>query len=256
MAFDEALLDYVVEEAPEEKVAWLRLYRWQTTTISFGRFQRPNKEVDLAKAEEMGLSTVKRPTGGKALVHDDEVTYCVVLPAKSPLAKCSITESHRRLADGLAQALGSLGLEVSIGKPEARGKRGATVPCFAEHLAESVLFDNKKIAGSAQYRKQGALLQHGSILRSLDIELHRKLFGRAARGFEGKACGISDLLDESPAVEELEEAIARAMANLVSSGKMAKMEQIPDWIMARTRRLDAEKYSRLDWSVRREEGQL
>ena len=256
MAFDEALLDYVVEEAPEEKVAWLRLYRWQTPTISFGRFQKPNKEVDLAKAEEMGLSTVKRPTGGKALVHDDEVTYCVVLPAKSPLAKCSIAQSHRRLADGLAWALSELGLEVTVGKPEARGKRGATVPCFAEHLAESVLVNNKKIAGSAQYRRQGGLLQHGSVLRSLDLGLHRELFGRAARGFEGKACGLADLLAEQPSVEELEEAIAKGIAGIVSAGSMSKVDDVPDWVLERTRRLDAEKYSRLDWTVRREEGQL
>ena len=255
MAFDEALLDYVVEEAPSENVAWLRLYGWKIHTLSFGRFQRPEKEVDLAKAEELGLSMVKRPTGGKALIHDDELTYCIVLPARSPLAKCSIAQSHRRLADGLATALRGFGLDVKVGKPEGSGKRGATVPCFAEHLAESVLVDNKKIAGSAQFRRPGGLLQHGSILRSLDFQLHRELFGRAARGFEGKACGLADLLSEVPSVNELGEAVAKGLASVVSSGKMTDVNEVPKWMMDRARLLEAEKYSRLDWSARQEEGQ-
>ncbi len=255
MAFDEAILDYVVEEEPEAAVGWLRLYGWEKPTVSFGRFQRPKREVDLEKARELGMDLVKRPTGGKALVHDDEVTYCVILPAKSPLAKCSIAESHRRLADGLARALKSFGLDVSVGKPESSGKRGATVPCFAEHLAESVLIDNKKVAGSAQFRRKGGVLQHGSILRSLDYKLHEELFGRAAKGFARKAVGLKALLPKAPSVEELSCAVAEGMAAVVSAGNKRIIDNVPAWILDRTRRLCAEKYSRLDWSARREEGQ-
>ena len=181
MALDQALLDSV---AADPSMAVVRTYDWSVPTLSLGYFQ------SIAEAEAdprwLGAPIVRRPTGGGALWHDLEVTYAVIVPADHPAARPSRTlyqTVHRAIADHLR----SLGLPA-----ERRGDRGAgefsgarPFLCFTDRDSEDIVFRNVKLVGSAQRRRSGAVLQHGSLL-----------LGRSSRTPE--LPGLSDLARLSP----------------------------------------------------------
>ena len=254
MALDEALLDYVTEDG-SAALPWLRSYSWERTTVSFGYFQRPEREIDLSRARDLGLELVKRPTGGKALIHGDELTYSVVLPAACKLCKLSVAESHQILAKALVKALTRFDLSAELSKPALarRASRDGRIPCFAEHLAESVVIDGRKVAGSAQLRRKGALLQHGSIVRSMDAKLHDELFASAAKGLEQRASGLDSFLEVLPSLDELADTVLESLLEALEAVVVEKVETLPPWVETRKNRLVAEKYARLDGSIRQEE---
>jgi lipoate-protein ligase A len=158
MALDEALLDSVASGGP----AVLRTYGWSEPTLSLGYFQ----SIVLTESEPRwrDLPIVRRPTGGGALWHDREVTYCIVLPASHPLARRS-TDLYRAVHSALAVLLYETGLTAA-----RRGEAGATSDsskpflCFLDRDAEDVVSGTTKLVGSAQRRRAGAVLQHGSLL--------------------------------------------------------------------------------------------
>lgn len=155
MAADAALL-----RAAQEGGAFLRLYRWSPPCLSFGRNEPALERYDRARIEALGLDTVRRPTGGRAVWHDAEVTYAVAAPDGT---LGSLTEAYRAIhavvADGL-RALGAPAALAALRTPPAPGA-GA---CFANPVGGEVVIGARKLVGSAQLRERGAFLQHGSIL--------------------------------------------------------------------------------------------
>jgi lipoate-protein ligase A len=151
MATDEALLDRVVRSG--EGGAFLRLYRWDPPTLSIGR----NQPIAAAR-----VPTVRRPTGGKAVWHDDEVTYAVVAPIG---LFGSLRNAYCEIHTRLATALRSLGVDASLApnRPTVRPSDGPT-SCFAMPVGGEIVVHGRKLVGSAQVRKRDAFLQHGSIL--------------------------------------------------------------------------------------------
>jgi lipoate-protein ligase A len=160
MALDESLLASV---AADPTRAALRTYTWTEPTLSLGYFQ----PLSLADAEPrwQGVPIIRRPTGGGALWHHREITYAVVIPKTHPLARRS-TDLYRAVHAAIAGVFATIGL--------ATGRRGAAeggireVPkpflCFADRDPEDVVSGTVKLVGSAQRRRAGAVLQHGSIL--------------------------------------------------------------------------------------------
>lgn len=150
MAADESLLDRVVRSGG----AFLRLYRWDPPTLSIGRNQR----IDVTP----GVPLVRRPTGGKAVWHEDEVTYAVA----APIAQFgSLRDAYCQIHTWLVAALRSLGVDASLApyRPTVRPSDGPT-SCFATPVGGEILVNGRKLVGSAQVRRSNALLQHGSIL--------------------------------------------------------------------------------------------
>jgi lipoate-protein ligase A len=150
MAADEALLDRVVRSGG----AFLRLYRWDPPTLSIGRNQR----IDVTP----GVPLVRRPTGGKAVWHEAEVTYAVA----APIAQFgSLRDAYCQIHTWLVAALRSLGVDASLApyRPTVRPSDGPTA-CFATPVGGEILVQGRKLVGSAQVRRANALLQHGSIL--------------------------------------------------------------------------------------------
>jgi lipoyl(octanoyl) transferase len=159
MAVDEAILEAVGRGA---SVPTLRLYRWEPACLSLG-YAQPITDVDLARLESHGWHLVRRMTGGRAILHTDELTYSVTLPVNHPLVEGSIPDSYRRISAALLHAVNQIGLDAQADKRQ----HGTTAPvgpvCFEVPSDYEITAHGKKLIGSAQVRKHNGALQHGSL---------------------------------------------------------------------------------------------
>jgi lipoate-protein ligase A len=156
MAIDAALLD----RAAREQERWLRLYAWDPPCLSFGRHEPAARRYRADRILELGLSTVRRPTGGRAVWHGRELTYAVAAPTAG---LGSLREAYRAIHLVLRDALRALGAAAELA-PDGRAARVDAGACFAAPAGGEVMVADRKVVGSAQLRRAGALLQHGAIL--------------------------------------------------------------------------------------------
>jgi len=165
MAVDEALMESVREGGTPV----LRFYRWEPRCLSFGRNQPAVGWYDRERIAALGLDVVRRPTGGRAVVHARELTYAVVVRDHSLGGP---RESYRSINRALAAGLRRLGLDARIhASAVARAAVPSTNPCFEEPAEGEVVVADRKLVGSAQWRRAGVLLQHGSLLLADDQQL-------------------------------------------------------------------------------------
>jgi lipoate-protein ligase A len=157
MAVDQTLLDLAAGEGR----AFLRIYRWEPHCLSFGRNEPALRRYDRAAIQRLGLDTVRRPTGGRAVWHADEVTYAVAAPVNT---FGTLAETYRRIHETLAAALRSISFAAALASPPARTRALHAGACFASPAGGEVVLGHGKVVGSAQLREGGAFLQHGSIL--------------------------------------------------------------------------------------------
>ena len=155
MAIDQALLD----RAEQQGESWLRLYRWAPHCLSFGRHEPATRRYSVERITELGLDTVRRPTGGRAVWHAEELTYAVAAPSER---FGSLPAAYREIHEMLADALRGLGARVALAPP-VRTPPLDTGPCFSQPAGGEIMIGGRKVVGSAQFRQGGALLQHGSI---------------------------------------------------------------------------------------------
>jgi lipoate-protein ligase A len=206
MAIDQTLLD----RADQHRESWLRLYGWQPHCLSFGRHEPAIRRYDVDRIREMGLDTVRRPTGGRAVWHCQELTYSVAAPA---VGLGSLQAAYLEIHRMLAAALGELGTAASLASPCGPSPVDAGA-CFARAAGGEVMVNGRKIVGSAQLRHGGALLQHGSIMleddQSMVVDLTRGAV--ADRGPEAPAMPLAALLGRRLGTLEVVEAVARAAA--------------------------------------------
>ncbi len=160
MARDEALLDAV---SAEPRAAVFRTYGWSEPTLSLGYFQHA-AEVE-NDPRWRGVPWVRRPTGGGAIWHDREITYALVVPRAQPLARRA-SDLYRGVHAAIAEVLASQGVEAVARRGEVISEKNARRPflCFADRDPEDIVIHQAKVVGSAQRRRPGAVLQHGSIL--------------------------------------------------------------------------------------------
>ena len=166
-------LDHALAVCAQESQGVLRLYSWMEATVSLGRNEPARDLYDRANAADQGIEFVRRPTGGRAVLHSNEVTYAIVVPVRALGGpRASYVEINRGLAEGLS----SIGAAVTVtdhGKtlsPDA----GA---CFGAPAPGEIIAGGKKLVGSAQLRVGDALLQHGSIIIDGDQSLLNQLTG-------------------------------------------------------------------------------
>ncbi len=157
MALDHALL---ISSQDEDFLPALRFQNWNPPAISLGRFQ-DIEELDLKRCKSAGVEVVRRPTGGKALLHMEDFTYSIVLPPHYPLPH-DLEGSYLKISGGIVKALRELGLRADMGDEPATAYR-AKAACFASGNAADVKVNGRKICGSAQLRKKGSVLQHGTL---------------------------------------------------------------------------------------------
>lgn len=166
MAVDEAVFRMVARgQAPPT----LRFYGWRFPALSIGCFQDYEKEVDGDACRRFGVEVVRRPTGGKAVLHEHELTYAVAAAANPPLFSPDILETYRRISSCIAEGLARIGIRADMeetGRHAPEGALGAS--CFSSPSRYELVVNGRKICGSAQMRSRGALMQHGSLLTAFD----------------------------------------------------------------------------------------
>ena len=159
MAVDEAILNSVIDGA---SLPTLRFYAWSPPCLSLGRSQRL-AEADLAACRAAGIDVVRRPTGGRSILHTDELTYSVALLQAGPRASGGIVESYRRLSEGLLAGLRSLGVDATQAAGQKTASSETTAVCFETPSDYEITVAGRKLVGSAQWRARGGVLQHGTL---------------------------------------------------------------------------------------------
>lgn len=169
MAIDQTLLDL----AAGQGLAVLRLYRWAPWCLSFGRHEPVCRRYGRERIEALGVDVVRRPTGGRAVWHARELTYAVAAPE----ALGSLRVVYQRTHDMLREAIARLGGSAALAAAPRRQPGPAAGACFASAAGGEVTIGGRKVAGSAQRRERGALLQHGALLLEDDQHLVHSLAG-------------------------------------------------------------------------------
>jgi lipoate-protein ligase A len=269
MALDEALLDSVIVGADPV----LRFYTWEPATLSLG-VNQPLGEVDPAECERRGFGLVRRLTGGRAVLHGPELTYSVIVPENDPRVSGGVVESYRKISAALVTGLRLRGADVVLAEPsralhralaearrlgeldgESDGSHGAV--CFDAASDYELTAGGKKLVGSAQARRGGALLQHGSILLDIDWDAWVSVFRyrtgegreRAALKLPTRMTSLSHELGRpvSPgeAKAALQEGFAGAFGIVLAPGEPTVDEaSAAQW-------LAAEKYGTDSWTGRK-----
>ncbi|HEY5219408.1 MAG TPA: lipoate--protein ligase family protein [Gemmatimonadaceae bacterium] len=205
MACDQALMS----RARRTDEAVLRIYRWAGPTLSLGRNQTARGAYDRHRAAELDVTFVRRPTGGRALLHHREVTYSVAAPESFD---STLHGAYTRINDMLLHALRALGVNATLAEPAGRAPRPGLAPCFAEPTAGEIVVGTRKLVGSAQWRHEGALLQHGSILLHDDQALIGCLLVHPPpNGSTPPAATLADALGQSPTFERVAAALVDAL---------------------------------------------
>jgi len=198
MAVDEALL-----RDAQEGLAFLRIYRWSPPCLSFGRNEPAGARYDRARIAALGLATVRRPTGGRAVWHEHEVTYAVAAPAAM---FGSLREAYITIHEFLARALVRLGAAVALAdRPRGRSHTPDVGACFASPVGGELISGTRKLVGSAQIREGSAFLQHGSIL--LQDGQHVVSDVTVGRALDPTAIALETVLQRSVTFSEVADAI-------------------------------------------------
>lgn len=165
MAIDEAIMEAVAEERVPPT---LRFYQWEPACLSLGKRQ-PLDGVDLRRSSQDGVEVVRRPTGGWAILHTDELTYSVGALDGDPRTTGPILDAYRRLSAGLVEGLRRLGAPARMNPVNPYGVHNASAACFEVPSAYEIVIGERKLIGSAQTRPRGRMLQHGSLPLRGDI---------------------------------------------------------------------------------------
>ncbi len=160
MAVDDFLLRIVEKNKGK---TFLRFYQWKKPTISIGRRQRVSRALNLEKLKKFSADFVRRPTGGKAVLHWEEITYSIASSSKKLNLIPSIRHSYNLIAKALLEGLRILGIDADIVSKNPKGLTRTDLPCFSYPTRDEITIKGKKIIGSAQKRLKDSFLQHGSI---------------------------------------------------------------------------------------------
>lgn len=253
MAVDETILESVTKQ---DALPTLRLYAWAPACLSLGLAQ-PYAEVDLPALETHGWDLVRRPTGGRAILHTDELTYSVIAPQNEPRVKGGVLESYLRLSQALLQVLRLLGLDPEANEKSAGNAPGKPNPvCFEVPSNYEITVNGLKLIGSAQARRNEGVLQHGALPLQGDLTRivsvltfandHEK--EQAKSRLLSHATTVERELGHSPTWADAAAAFQHAFSQVLNldlePGELTQQE------MSRASELMESKYSHPSWTER------
>ncbi|MCL6586443.1 MAG: lipoate--protein ligase family protein [Anoxybacillus sp.] len=259
MALDEALLEWHSEGKIPPTI---RFYGWNPPTLSIGYFQKVEKEIDMEAVKKYGLGFVRRPTGGRGVLHDQELTYSVIVSEAHPKMPQTVTEAYRVISQGILEGFRFLGLDAYFAVPKTEEEKAdlknpRSAVCFDAPSWYELVVEGRKVAGSAQTRQKGVILQHGSILLDLDEEMLFRLFKypnervkeRLRQNFKQKAVAMNELTERKITLPEAKEAFYKGFEKgleIVLEPYTLSVEE-----MAYVNELAEKKYASDEWNFKR-----
>lgn len=259
MAIDEAIL---IAHSEGKVPPTIRFYGWNPPTLSIGYFQKAEKEVNLSALQSRELGFVRRPTGGRAVLHDQEITYSVVVREDYPGMPHTVTESYKVISTGLLHGFRKLKMQaemIPLESEEEKEKYSSlgSSACFDSPSHYELVVEGRKVAGSAQTRQRGVILQHGSILLDLDVDLlfdilrfpSKEVRERMKRGFLNKAVAINQIRSESVTYEQARQAFTKGFTDGMNidlkKGTLTPYEN--EWVQ----KLIQDRYGNDEWNLKK-----
>jgi len=251
MAIDESLLLSCQRGNEPSLFPAIRFYQWSTPTLSLGYSQRNSRTVARDYCQMAGINVVRRITGGRAVLHHRELTYSVVARSDEPPFSGSISETYRLISRAIVGALASLGVTA-----ELSGKEGSHTlptspmtrsPCFYSPSRHEVVYQGKKMVGSAQKRLRSSFLQHGSILLDFDPQLLLLATGQQpGLRLPERIASIKEILQREVSPDELIEGLVASFQQTL--GLRLSPRGLTPSEEEEARRLREEKYSQDAWN--------
>lgn len=259
MALDEALLEW---HSTGKMSPVIRFYGWNPPTLSIGYFQKVEKEINMDKVRDLGIGFVRRPTGGRGVLHEHELTYSVIVSEGHPDMPKTVTEAYRVISEGILKGFHRLGMEAYFAVPHTDEEKEAlknprSSVCFDAPSWYELVVEGRKVAGSAQTRQKGVILQHGSILLDLDEDKLFSLFNypnervkeRMQKSFKNKAVAINEISDLKINLEEAKKAFKLGFEEGLN------IELVPYTLTEEEKqyvnKLAKERYESDEWNFRR-----
>lgn len=252
MAADEAILEHIGRGT---SLPTLRLYAWTPACLSLG-YAQPFADVDCARLKEHGWEVVRRATGGRAILHTDELTYSVTGSAEDPVLAGGVLESYNRLAQALLRAVKDLGLPVEMKEGKANENAAPNPVCFEVPSTYEITVNGKKLIGSAQARKKEGVLQHGSLPLTGDLTriCQALVFEndaareKAAQRLLARATTVESALGRAVSWDESAEAFIHAFE--AQLGICFERGELSESESKRAEELVREKYDHPSWTER------
>lgn len=253
MALDEAILAAV---GSGQSPPTLRLYGWQPPCLSLGYAQR-STDIDPARLATLGWSLVRRLSGGRAILHTDELTYSLTLPIDHPLAAGSVVDSYRRLSAALLSAVQRLGIDAETARHDPNRHGDFKAICFETPSDYEITAGGKKLIGSAQVRQSKAILQHGTLPLSGDVAricdglllADDAIREQARHSVRQQAVTLSDAAGRAISWDEAAAAVLTAFAEILKVRLTPGALSEAEW--THTEKLRRERYITPEWTQRR-----
>jgi lipoate-protein ligase A len=253
MSVDEAILEAV---GRGESAPTLRLYAWEPACLSLG-YAQPYSDVDIPRLQARGWELVRRLTGGRAVLHTDEITYSVIAPLHEPHVAGSVLESYSRLAEVLVEALRLLNLPVEVQLHAGTSNKTPNPVCFEVPSSSEITSGGRKLIGSAQVRRKEGFLQHGSLpltgdlRRILDVLVYpdEDYRTRAAYHLLDRATTVEAALGRVVSWDEAVQAFITAFQSVLTLD--LQQSELNPLEKNRANLLEMNKYSHPDWNISR-----
>ena len=225
----------------------VRFYRWARPTVSLGYSQSLERAVDLEFCGKQGIDVVRRPTGGKLVLHDREITYSVCSTEASVFSS-TLADSYRLISRALVCGLERMGLTAALAGPAPDCYRRGVMPCFSFPARDEIEVGERKLIGSAQKRVGSRFLQHGSIPLDADPDRDRRI------------ASVSRADPANVRVISLAEALGRAVTFEWAVGQLVdgiaesflvrlNARSLTDRDLADVRRIERERYGNPEWTL-------
>ncbi|MBM7572291.1 lipoate--protein ligase family protein [Aquibacillus albus] len=254
MAMDEALLNW---HSQGEIPPVLRFYGWNPAGLSVGYFQKVRGKIDLEGIRNHGIELVRRQTGGRAVLHDNELTYSVIVSESHDNMPKSVKEAYLVISKGLLEGFKALNVNAEFAIPDEKLQTSDSAVCFEEPSWYELIVEGKKAAGSAQTRQKGVILQHGSIpidvdkVKLFDLFLYpsERVKERARRAFNDKAISINEVSENQFTFDDVREAFKTGF----EKGLNIDLEryELTSEQLAKVNELAETKYKNSEWNFTR-----
>lgn len=242
-----AVDDYLFQSLGQGPHTYLRFYQWEKPTASLGYSQKANQLIDLDKCRAIGIDVVRRMTGGKLVLHHQEVTYSIC-SSDSELFTSKLIDSYRLISEALMRGLEKMGIKCSLASTTPSSYARGSLPCFSHPAQNEIEIEGKKIIGSAQKRTGDRFIQHGSIPLKKDEGLLKSISKLSREVFKMNMTSLSDTLgrkvDFDYVIEHLQSGISEYFNIRLNPKSFSEEEK------AAIRKIQAKRYENPAWTYR------